>query len=59
MNKLILPVAIFVSVIVAGKAFEHFGVEGNWKIGMLCLVAAAVQIVVTRIQRARQQRIQP
>ncbi|WP_193393759.1 hypothetical protein [Pseudomonas putida] len=51
MNKLILPVAIFVSVIAAGKLSEHFGLEGGWKIGVLCLVAGAVQIVVTRFQR--------
>lgn len=52
MNKLILPVAIFVSVIAAGKVSEHFGLEGGWKIGVLCLVAGAVQIAVTRFQRA-------
>lgn len=59
MNKLILPVAIFVSVIIAGKLFEHFGVEGSWKIGLLCLVAAAVQIAVSRFQRTRPQKTQP
>ncbi|EOG3623835.1 hypothetical protein ACK9U2_005790 [Pseudomonas putida] len=52
MNKLILPAAIFVSVIIAGKVAEHFGLEGGWKIGTLCLVAGAVQIAVTRFQRA-------
>lgn len=53
MNKLILPVAIFLSVILAGKVAEHYAVEGSWRIGLLCLVAMVVQIVVSRIQRAR------
>lgn len=58
MNKLILPVAIFVSVILAGKLAEHFGLEGSWKIGVLCLVAACVQIAVNRIQRSQQHKAQ-
>lgn len=58
MNKLILPVAIFVSVIIAGKVSEHFGLEGGWKIGLLCLVAAAAQVAVTRYQRTHQQKAQ-
>ncbi|MCE7762857.1 hypothetical protein GQL56_09390 [Pseudomonas putida] len=58
MNKLILPVAIFVSVIAAGKVSEHFGLEGGWKIGVLCLVAGAVQIAVTRFQRAPRKNAQ-
>ncbi|WP_449433190.1 hypothetical protein [Pseudomonas putida] len=58
MNKLILPVAIFVSVIIAGKVSEHFGVAGSWKIGLLCLVAAAVQIAVSRFQRSRRKSTQ-
>ncbi|HDS1816311.1 hypothetical protein [Pseudomonas putida] len=58
MNKLILPVAIFVCVIIAGKVAEHFEVQGSWRIGLLCLVAAAVQIVVSRFQRSRQQKAQ-
>ncbi|MCW2271551.1 hypothetical protein D3C77_14980 [compost metagenome] len=58
MNKLILPVAIFVSVMLTGKISEHFGVEGSWKIGLLCLVAAAVQIAVTRYQRTQRQKSQ-
>ena len=58
MNKLILPVAIFVSVIIAGKVAEHYQLQGSWKIGVLCLVAAAVQIVVTRYQRAQQRNAQ-
>lgn len=58
MNKLILPVAIFVSVILAGKIAEHYEVQGNWKIGVLCLVAAAVQIAVTRYQRSQQRKAQ-
>ncbi len=58
MTKLILPVAIFVSVIITGKIAEHYGLEGSWKIGLLCLVAAAVQITVTRFQRSRQQKAQ-
>ncbi|HEK1691225.1 TPA: hypothetical protein SMR48_002458 [Pseudomonas putida] len=53
MKKLILPVAIFISVIIAGKASEHFGLEGGWKIGLLCLVAAVVQILITRHQRTQ------
>jgi hypothetical protein len=58
MNKLILPVAIFVSVILAGKLAEHFALQGSWKIGVLCLVAACVQIVVTCIQRSQRQKAQ-
>lgn len=58
MNRLILPAAIFVSVIIAGKISEHFGLEGGWKIGLLCLVAATAQIAVTRYQRTRQQKAQ-
>lgn len=58
MNKLILPAAIFFSVLIAGKLAEHFGLEGSWKIGLLCLVAAAVQIAVSRLQRMQQQRAQ-
>lgn len=53
MKKLILPVAIFISVIIAGKASEHFGLEGGWKIGLLCIVAAVVQILITRHQRTQ------
>lgn len=56
MTKLILPLAIFVSVIIAGKVSEHFGVEGSWKVGLLCLVAIAVQIAVTRFQRSQLQK---
>ncbi|HEN8801792.1 hypothetical protein HP546_02070 [Pseudomonas sp. CM25] len=56
MNKLILPVAIFFSVLISGKIAEHYGLEGNWKIGLLCLVAAAVQIAVSRFQRAQRQK---
>ncbi|PLU85059.1 hypothetical protein ACK56M_14500 [Pseudomonas sp. s4] len=58
MSKLILPAAIFLSVIIAGKAAEHFGVQGSWKVGLLCVVAAVVQIAVTRFQRSRQQNTQ-
>ncbi|RWU17245.1 hypothetical protein DM813_28205 [Pseudomonas alkylphenolica] len=58
MNKLILPVAIFFSVIIAGKISEHFGVQGSWKVGLLCLVAAAVQIAISRYQRAQKQKAQ-
>lgn len=58
MNKLILPVAIFVSVIIAGKIAEHFGVQGSWKVGLLCLVAAVVQIAVARYQRTQRQKAQ-
>ncbi|MNN98745.1 hypothetical protein D3C81_2182100 [compost metagenome] len=59
MNKLILPVAIFVSVIVTGKIAEHFGLEGSWKIGLLCLVAFVVQIAVARFQRVQGKKAQP
>ncbi|MBO9548521.1 MULTISPECIES: hypothetical protein [Pseudomonas] len=58
MNKLILPVAIFVCVIIAGKLAEHFGLEGSWKVGLLCVVAACVQIAVNRIQRSQRQKAQ-
>jgi len=58
MNKLILPFAIFVSVLLTGKIAEHYGLEGSWKIGLLCLVAAAVQIAVTRFQRYQRQKAQ-
>jgi hypothetical protein len=58
MNKLILPFAIFVSVIITGKIAEHYGLEGSWKVGLLCLVAAAVQIAVTRFQRHQRQKAQ-
>ncbi|CAM3931999.1 hypothetical protein CCOS865_02550 [Pseudomonas reidholzensis] len=59
MNKLILPVAIFLSVIIAGKVAEHFGLEGSWRIGVLCLVAVAVQFAVTRYQRMQREKTQP
>ncbi|WP_306580006.1 hypothetical protein [Pseudomonas sp.] len=59
MNKLILPAAIFVSVMIVGTIADNFGVEGGWKIGVLCLVAGAVQVVVTRFQRARRNNVQP
>ncbi|BAW23930.1 hypothetical protein N5K35_24390 [Pseudomonas sp. GD03651] len=58
MNKLILPFAIFVSVLLTGKIAEHYGLEGSWKIGLLCLVAAAVQIAVTRFQRYQRHKAQ-
>lgn len=58
MNKLILPVAIFVSVIIAGKITEHFGVQGSWRVGLLCLVAVAVQITVTQYQRTQRKKAQ-
>lgn len=54
MNKLILPVAIFVSVLAVGKVCEHYQMSTNWKIGVLCVVALVVQTVVNRFQRARQ-----
>nr|WP_311044813.1 hypothetical protein [Pseudomonas sp. USTB-Z] len=56
MNKLILPAAIFVSVIIAGRVSEHFGLDGSWKIGLLCLVAAVVQIAITRVQLSREKK---
>ncbi len=56
MNKLILPFAIFVNVIITGKIAEHYGLEGSWKVGLLCLVAAVVQIAVTRFQRHQRQK---
>ena len=58
MNKLILPAAIFVSVMIVGAIADNFGVEGGWKIGVLCLVAGAVQFVVTRFQRAARNNVQ-
>lgn len=57
MNKLILPLAIFVCVIIAGKICEYFGVESSWRIGVLCIVAAAVQVVVTRYQARRRVKL--
>lgn len=54
MQKLLLPAAIFVSVLAVGKVCEHFGMETNMKFGLLCVVALVVQIGVTRLQRARQ-----
>ena len=56
MNKLILPFAIFVSVIITGKIAEPYGLEGSWKVGLLCLVAAAVQITVPSFQRRQRQK---
>ncbi|MFJ4344331.1 hypothetical protein [Pseudomonas sp. NPDC089401] len=54
MQKLLLPVAIFVSVIAVGKVCEHYEMGTNWKVGLLCLVAAVVQIGVSRFLRGRQ-----
>ncbi|NIF27121.1 hypothetical protein F3J44_12160 [Pantoea sp. Tr-811] len=54
MQKLLLPVAIFVSVIVVGKVCEHFGLSTNVKFGLVCVVAFVVQIEVSRYQRSRQ-----
>ncbi len=53
MNRLIVPAAIFISVMFVGKVFEHLGVEGNVKFGLLCLIAIVVQVVVTRHLRSR------
>ncbi|WEK33050.1 MAG: hypothetical protein P0Y58_12970 [Candidatus Pseudomonas phytovorans] len=58
MNKLILPVAIFFSVLITGTIAEHYGLEGSWKIGLLCLVAFVVQIIVARFQRYQRQKAQ-
>ncbi len=55
MQKLLLPIAIFVSVIGVGKVCEHYGVDPTLKIGLLCLVAAAIQIGFSRYQRSRQR----
>ncbi|CAG8863559.1 hypothetical protein PS627_00497 [Pseudomonas fluorescens] len=56
MNRLVLPAAIFASVLLVGKLCEHYGLDTNLKVGLLCLVAAAVQIGVTRYQRSRRTR---
>ncbi|MBK4995210.1 hypothetical protein IAE39_003384 [Pseudomonas sp. S37] len=53
MNKLILPFAIFFTVLIVGTIADNFGLQGSWKIGLLCLVAATVQIVVSRFQRSK------
>lgn len=55
MNRLILPAAIFTSVILVGKVCEHYGLDTNIKVVLLCLVAAGVQIGITRYQRSRQK----
>ncbi|WP_313740667.1 hypothetical protein [Pseudomonas sp.] len=51
MNKLVVPAAIFVSVLGVGQVCEHYGMSANWKIGVLCIVALVVQITVSRFQR--------
>jgi hypothetical protein len=56
MNRLVLPAAIFASVLLVGKLCEHYGLDTNLKVGLLCLVAAAVQIGITRYQRSRRDR---
>ena len=53
MNKLILPFAIFFTVLIVGTIADNLGLQGSWKIGLLCLVAATVQIVVSRFQRSK------
>ena len=53
MNKLLLPVAIFVSVMLVGSVCEHYGMNPTLKVVLLCLVAAGVQIGVSRFQRAQ------
>lgn len=58
MNKMILPFAIFFTVLITGTIADHYGLEGSWKIGLLCLVAAAVQITISRFQRAQRQKTQ-
>ncbi|MEF9897592.1 MAG: hypothetical protein RR736_01275 [Pseudomonas sp.] len=59
MNKLILPIAIFTSVILVGKVCEHYEMNSTLKIGLLCLVAAGVQIGISRYQRLRQSKTNP
>lgn len=56
MNRLVLPTAFFASVILVGKLCEHYGLDTNLKVGLLCLVAAGVQIGITRYQRSRRSR---
>ncbi|MEB6590725.1 MULTISPECIES: hypothetical protein [Pseudomonas] len=58
MNKMVLPFAIFFTVLITGTIADHYGLEGSWKIGLLCLVAAVVQIAITRFQRAQRQKTQ-
>ncbi|AZL73434.1 hypothetical protein LOY46_10285 [Pseudomonas sichuanensis] len=55
MQKLLLPIAIFVSVIAVGKVCEHYAMDPTLKVGLLCLVAAAIQIGFNRYQRSRQR----
>lgn len=58
MNKMVLPFAIFFTVLITGTIADHYGLEGSWKIGLLCFVAAVVQIAITRFQRAQRQKTQ-
>ncbi|MBJ9977767.1 hypothetical protein IAE35_18485 [Pseudomonas sp. S75] len=51
MNRLMVPVAIFVSVLAAGKVCEHLGLSASWTIGISCLVAMLVTACVNRYQR--------
>ncbi|MDH0731850.1 hypothetical protein N5F23_14995 [Pseudomonas sichuanensis] len=55
MQKLLLPIAIFVSVIAVGKVCEHYAMDPTLKIGLLCVVAAVIQIAFSRYQRSRQR----
>jgi len=51
MNKLLVPLSIFISVLAVGTICDHFGVSANWKIGLLIMVAMLVQVVVSGYQR--------
>ncbi|MBK5002033.1 hypothetical protein IAE37_004309 [Pseudomonas sp. S31] len=55
MNNLVLPAAIFISVMAVGTVLEHFAVQGSVKVGALCVVAAVAHVAVNRFQRSRRQ----
>ena len=55
MNNLVLPAAIFISVMAVGTVLEHFAVQGSVKVGALCVVAAVTHIAVNRLQRGRRR----
>ncbi|NQD54133.1 hypothetical protein HP546_01985 [Pseudomonas sp. CM25] len=52
---MILPFTIFFTVLMVGTIGDYFGLQGGWQIGLLCLVAAAVQIAVSGFQRSQRQ----
>ena len=53
MINLAVPAAIFVAVMFVGLVADQFGLENPWKIILLCIIAVAVQVLGTRLQRRR------